>query len=388
MAQRILVIIVFVFSVATSGWAQRFEPGYIVNNEGDTIHGFVAERSLIRGYTSVEFKATADEIVKTYKPNEIKGFGGETGTFVSLLIKVEGLPAQQFAKELLSGPLRLYRHDRATFSVSSDSVATLRPMRNKNYLRFYARNCPGLLATISKVKNEEDSQLKFFTSLYRCTGYEYKVNLRPEKPSYFIFGAEAGYGMSTLKYNRLVPEKAFPYIRFDPSFSPFFVGSATFFRATRTRQNFAFQASFSGTKTVMQGTYNSVNGADSQIEQASLVAYNFNISVIGVKYIRMSNRNFLHVGLGATNQFISLDHGMWERNEFQGNTVTTTKRDLQYVSNSAIGAVALVGITTVAADRPVSFNVRSSYLFSDRFSLGFVGASVGAGVNKILWQGM
>lgn len=380
--------ILFITLFFTAAQAQRFEPGYIVSNGGDTTRGFVSEKSLIRGYSKVVFKATKDGETVTYGPDAIRGFQGETGKFVSLPSAIPGITGLRFAKELVTGPLRLYRHDRTTFGVISDSVSSLRVLRNKNYIRFYVRNCPSLFAAVAKLKNNEEGYLNFFSELYRCTGSEYKVNLRPEKPAYFVFGAEAGYGMSTLSYNREIPEKAFPYIQFEPSFAPFFLASTTFFPATRTRQNFAFQASLSGTKSVQQGSYFSASGTDSRTEQASLVAYNFSVSVLGIKYLRINSKNFFMVGVGATNQFISLKSGMWERNDFQGNAVTTTMRDLQYLSNSAIGPVGLVGVTTVASDRPISFSIRSSYLFSDRFSQAFFGASVGAGINKILWQGM
>lgn len=374
--------ILFITLFFTAAQAQRFEPGYIVSNGGDTTRGFVSEKSLIRGYSKVVFKATKDGTSTSYLPTDIAGFGGGIDVFTSVRDPQQG--RRIFVRELVSGPVRLFKHDHRTFSVFSDTAATAQLLRNKNFLRFYSRNCPDFSDRILRVKNSEESHVAFFEDLYKCLGISTRVNLRPIKPKYSFVSAEAGYGFMTFGYNRSLSGRFFGYINFEPSSAPVVGASLHYFPATRYLQNFSFQFNLQATKLLAQGTNSEATSASNgDIEHIVFDSYNFGFSLLGVKHYRLTPKNSILIGGGAAVQYLALVKGTWEQNSFFGSSVTTRQQNIEYRSNFPVGPSLLVGVSRSVSGRPVSINARYTLYNGDHYKIGLFALSGSFSITKV-----
>ena len=86
--------------------------GYIITNEGDTVHGTIDYRSDTRNSRTCDFKADGAESFRSYSPGEIAAYrlleGG--AYYVSRAMSIEGETKTVFAEYLLQGGMSLYHH--------------------------------------------------------------------------------------------------------------------------------------------------------------------------------------------------------------------------------------------------------------------------------------
>jgi hypothetical protein len=383
MSPRLFATVLLVILFATA-YSQRLEPGFIISTNGDTIKGFVPERSLLRGYKSVKFTPDINQPLRKYGPSEVNGFGGETGLFESREVTdgKSNAKRQVFAKLLISGPLRLYKFDERNFAIASDSLPEPKSLRNKNYLYFYVKNCLQLTARVKKVRNDEDSQIDFFKKLYECLNVPYKVNLRPVKPAYSNYFAELGYGISTLSFRPKSSGINFSNVTFNESMAP--VGGVGFERylATRRQQRFSFYFSILATKNLLQGQASESSGSDFNFENVVFDYYSINLSIIGKKDVVVTGKSRLSIGLGIIGQQNILQKGLWMKDTGSGQSITTRTEDIDIFSKKMIGLSGVVGLKKFIAERPFTINVRPAWLIGDRSNLLSGALIAGIGLNK------
>jgi len=89
------------------------QPGYIITNGGDTIHGTIDFKSAARSAKACSFMAEGSGSYKTYSPGEIKAYRhSDNGVFyVTMDVPVDGKTSKVFAEYLLQGGVSLYRLD-------------------------------------------------------------------------------------------------------------------------------------------------------------------------------------------------------------------------------------------------------------------------------------
>ena len=86
--RRYFLLIIFA-SLVTASQAQKkgYSQGYIINSEGETIEGWVKDRStgtFIELYTRIRFNADKKGYKKKYAANEIQGYGYNNQHFESM----------------------------------------------------------------------------------------------------------------------------------------------------------------------------------------------------------------------------------------------------------------------------------------------------------------
>jgi hypothetical protein len=166
-----------------------YKKGYIINNSGDSIQGYVKEDVEEKLAHAINFKDQAGSI-KILSIGDIKEFGFEgEGSFrqVNYVDPLDSLKSKtHFAKFLMEGSYRLFsfrRKDDLNFIVFNKDTSYLLYDDEKsefgdvfekgNYqsmLSFFSRECPKVNATASTINFSEESLLKFFVSLEKCSG--------------------------------------------------------------------------------------------------------------------------------------------------------------------------------------------------------------------------
>lgn len=85
------------------------EPGYIITKEKDTLHGFILEKTDAELAEKVLFKPDKNSVLKTYKSNELLGFGFDQGrVFEQIPIKISAEDTSfVFVKRVVEGKIDL-----------------------------------------------------------------------------------------------------------------------------------------------------------------------------------------------------------------------------------------------------------------------------------------
>jgi len=116
MFKKKLIIIALLLLAGTSAWAQRdYRKGYIINNQQDTIYGWIDYRGDIRNAKICSFKETETGQATDYSPTDIAAYRFTDSKFyVSRNIDNADDPKQVFLEYLVNGLANLYyyRDDR------------------------------------------------------------------------------------------------------------------------------------------------------------------------------------------------------------------------------------------------------------------------------------
>lgn len=87
--------------------------GYIITNEGDTIHGTVDYLSAAKNAQACRFQKQGDAVFRTYLPGEIRGYRlADNGIYyVTRTLPVDSVQKTMFAEYMLQGGMSLYRYE-------------------------------------------------------------------------------------------------------------------------------------------------------------------------------------------------------------------------------------------------------------------------------------
>jgi hypothetical protein len=107
--RKFFTAIFFVFCFQIIHAQVNFEPGFIINNEGDTIKGLVDSRGYIKNSKVCNFKDLSEENSFEYEPGEIQAFGFTNGKFyVSREIVIDEDTSTVFLEYLVDGIMDIY----------------------------------------------------------------------------------------------------------------------------------------------------------------------------------------------------------------------------------------------------------------------------------------
>ena len=168
---------------------QSYKKGYIINNNGDTVQGYIKEDVEEKLAHSIDFKDKAG-ITKMLSVGDIKEFGFEDEGNFRLVNYVDPLDSLKrkihFAKFMLEGRYQLFSFRRkddlyfivvnkdTTYLLFDDVKSEFGDIFEKgNYqslLFFFARECPKVSSKVANVNFSEESLLSFFVSLEKCFG--------------------------------------------------------------------------------------------------------------------------------------------------------------------------------------------------------------------------
>ncbi|WP_190808798.1 hypothetical protein [Flagellimonas sp. S3867] len=89
---RILFLFTLLFCLSISAQNKSYKEGYIIQHNGDTIKGFVKDRSaepFVTLYTKIRFKQDGSSRVKKYDADDILGYGFGENHFLSIPFREE-----------------------------------------------------------------------------------------------------------------------------------------------------------------------------------------------------------------------------------------------------------------------------------------------------------
>ena len=168
---------------------QSYKKGYIINNSGDTIRGYIKEDEEEKLAQSINFKDQGGAI-KMLSVGDIKEFELEGEGNFRLVNYVDPLDSLKrkthFAKFMLEGTYRLFsfrRKDVLYFIVVNKDTSYLlyEDIKSEfgdifekgNYqslLFFFSRDCSKVSSNVASVNFSEEAILSFFVSFEKCNG--------------------------------------------------------------------------------------------------------------------------------------------------------------------------------------------------------------------------
>lgn len=109
MIKCVIAVSFLFFSVTVL--AQDFRPGFIIKLNGDSIPGFIDNRSDKSKTLICHFKPSKKSRVVKYKPTEIKSFGFiDDKYYSSAILSIKGKKKSVFIEVLVKGKASLYRY--------------------------------------------------------------------------------------------------------------------------------------------------------------------------------------------------------------------------------------------------------------------------------------
>ena len=161
-----------------------FKPGYIINLEGDTLHGFIDYRGDIYNATMCLYKESENAKRISYNPRQIRAYRIRDGKYyVSRKVEIEGDLRTVFLEFLVDGRADLYYFPETHYFIETDdqelreleNTEEIVSEKNKDYFRekkeyvgvlnVYMKDCPEIRKEIPDVELNQRSLIKI-TSQY------------------------------------------------------------------------------------------------------------------------------------------------------------------------------------------------------------------------------
>jgi hypothetical protein len=107
--KRISMVVLCGFFLSPSLLAQKFQPGYIITKQFDTVYGLLANRNYLENGSSCKFKRNENSEVLSYKPFEISSYRFTNGKYyISKEITIDSIDQKVFLEYLIKGKANIY----------------------------------------------------------------------------------------------------------------------------------------------------------------------------------------------------------------------------------------------------------------------------------------
>lgn len=234
--RQIITLIFTVLIAQTSISQENYESGYLINLNGDTIHGFIDYRNWERNPDKIFFKESTDHIRSIYHPTTIQSFSVSDEIYESAIINTEENPINAydsvpnegyyfandttFLQALIKGKKSLYfyknKRGEDKFYIKTDtsyeylvykkylhrSDGQTGYVENKKFvgqLLIYLQDCPTIQSKLKKTEYRKKSLLNLFHAYYDCTKVEIGFQKKTEKAIAEI-GITAGISLTSLMF--------------------------------------------------------------------------------------------------------------------------------------------------------------------------------------------
>lgn len=187
------LLLLFTIVSSLSAFSQdHFSPGFIVNNNGDTLKGWVKEDINSRLSSKIDFKSDQSKEPVAYTSNDIRAFGINGNQFRSLqyLDETDSTQKQNFGKLLVDGYYNLYiiyrsvsehyfyltTQDGRNFLLYDDIIANTDVTRKGNYhkvLYDIGLNLPNVDNRAVSIGFTERELAKY---VYDCNNIDHKTS--------------------------------------------------------------------------------------------------------------------------------------------------------------------------------------------------------------------
>ena len=189
---------IIVFSQTTKEIGTGFFKGYIINNAGDSLTGYINVPYIETRTTWVLFKPDMNTLERSYNPYELTSFGSINGQirFMSVEVPTVGNTDLSFVRVIVDGLYDIYVYkflkydhvllqgtDRKLYDVTNpaDSAklisgnTTISRQTFNNYLKIVFAGDPDLLVAVNSMEPSRNSIIKNVTRYYDQKGLPYTV---------------------------------------------------------------------------------------------------------------------------------------------------------------------------------------------------------------------
>ena len=235
---ELLIICFFLFRISFS--QVNYQSGYVINNNGDTLYGFIDYRNWDENPIGIKFKTKIDANPTTFKSTDISEFGVHNEIYESGIVDIEISQIQAsrlekdpqihikvdttFLQTLFKGEKSLYYYKNAEgreyFYIEHDAVFELliykrfqewqdytRVMtENKKFLgqlTLYLNDCPSIQERLNNTSYTQKSLIKLFQYYFECSQSDISFQKEEEKIRADI-GILAGVSLTSFKFNSIV----------------------------------------------------------------------------------------------------------------------------------------------------------------------------------------
>jgi hypothetical protein len=231
----LLLIGILTFQLAFS--QENYIPGYVINNNADTLFGFVDYRNWEMNPDKIKFKTNIENNPISYSPTDIIEFNVEGEIYVSGIVDTEVSPLQTdklnhdpqinlkvdtaFLQTLFRGEKSLYSYktsyNRENFYIKQNTGFDLLIYKrylkrqdrgisviieNKKYvgqLILYLNDCETINSKIENTSYKQKSLIKLFQYYYKCSPSDIPFQKEIEK-FHTEIGVLAGVSLTSLKF--------------------------------------------------------------------------------------------------------------------------------------------------------------------------------------------
>ncbi|MHC1707164.1 MAG: hypothetical protein AB9842_06530 [Bacteroidales bacterium] len=236
---RIISLLTFTLIVIFASAQPNIRPGYIVEQNGNVVTGFIDYQNWEFNPDFIHFGLMADSVNTICSVEHIKAFAVEGEHYVKYILEVNTGPEETgdlnfspqlttkidtvFLRMLISGPKSLYylkqKGGRECFYIMQDNKPELliyqRYLKNINQLNennviiannkfigqlsLYLQECSEITKLFEKVKYTQYSLTRLFKQYYKCTGQEMDY-AEPEEKTLDEWGVFAGATLTKLSF--------------------------------------------------------------------------------------------------------------------------------------------------------------------------------------------
>ena len=196
------LVLISLLVISSQAFSQdEFKKGYIVNANSDTVRGYI-KQDLEEHLTQWVAFRDASGLKRVLSISDLKAFGFDQGSLYRRITYAQPLDSENkqvhFAKLLMQGTCQLFsfiKKDILYFVVNTgdsayllydDQTSQSGEMKEegnyRNFLAFFARECPNVSGAAAKVNFNEQAFISYFTSLEKCKGTFSNTKITYYKP--------------------------------------------------------------------------------------------------------------------------------------------------------------------------------------------------------------
>lgn len=364
---RKILAIVAIFGAQHAYSQTDFREAFIINNDGDTLTGFVDYREGSKNFKECEFKKSKDAEPISFSPDQIKGYRFINDKyFESNEIQTDKETEENvFLEVLVKGKVSLYKYS-TKFYISKDTlfyqlkneqkevvIEGKRVVGNSNkhvgILSYMLSDCVGVQSNIESIRINEKELTKLVEKYNTCSG-EPTITFKEKKPWLRInTGIVTGVGLSTIKFSSVIPGAEYLASNFDKDYS-LTVGANFELNAPRLNERIAFYAGV----YYLNSNYVSFN-----TQEQSLSIYRNDVVIklkqlkipFGIRYTLPERNVAPYINFGASTTLHLNTASEWTKETQQNNVVETFESEALEINKYQIGYWSGVGINKTINSR-------------------------------------
>lgn len=175
----ITLVFCFIIKFFTVSAQNKFEPGYVVNTQNDTLTGFIEYREWAQNPVEISFKTKLESVAKRYMPADISSFYVHEKKYVKA-----GVLADETGKEIKVSPEFPFHpilEDTVLLLELVPGIKSLYYLKDKNNKEHFYINRNGqmewLIFQFYKVKNVQGADATYVDNqTYKAQVYDYLKN--------------------------------------------------------------------------------------------------------------------------------------------------------------------------------------------------------------------